>query len=156
MTPIAQAAAIAALPLGTGAATVSVMSPDIPDMPVPQAAWAPGSALDGKSFTLPAVPQPGDRDQTAVLHFRAGTFQSADCEEYCTFGWSDYQTWTEGEITHFTATARCPTEPHTVVWHGKVVGDDMTVAFSWTTRRWYWTHQITGAGTGTALPPAAG
>ncbi|MEL6643825.1 MAG: hypothetical protein AAFQ79_07820 [Pseudomonadota bacterium] len=156
MTPIAHAAAIAALTLGTGAATVSVMAPDIPDMAVPQADWAPGTALNGQSFAITAMTQPGDRPQTDTLHFRDGTFQSADCQDYCDFGWTGYQTWTDGEITHFTATTQCPTEPHTVVWHGQVVGDALTVAFSWTTRRWYWTHQITGTGNGTTLPPAAG
>lgn len=156
MTPTAHAAAIAALTLGTGAATVSVMSPDIPDMPVPQGAWAPGSARDGQSFAVNDVTQPGDHDQTDVLHFRDGTFQSADCEKYCPFGRSGYQTWTDGDVIHFTATTQCATNPHTVVWHGQVADDTIDVKMSWTTRRWYWTHQIMGTAKGTALPTAAG
>ncbi|MEO0767645.1 MAG: hypothetical protein AAFY75_16665 [Pseudomonadota bacterium] len=156
MTPIVQAAAIAALTLGTGVATVSVMNAGIPDMAVPDAAWAPGTALDGRAFHIDAVLQPGDRTDTDTLRFADGAFMSMGCEEYCNFGWSGYQTWTDGDVIHFTATTQCATNPHTVVWHGQVTGDTIAVKMSWTTRRWYWTHQIMGTAQGTALPTAAG
>ncbi|MEO1154828.1 MAG: hypothetical protein AAFX59_13320 [Pseudomonadota bacterium] len=151
MTPIFQAAAIAALTLGTGAATVSFLSPDIPDMVVPEADWRAGNALDGRAFAVEANLSASDTPETDTLLFRDGMFQSVDCEKYCAFGWTPYQTWTEGETVHFTVTTQCPTAPHTVVWHGRVTGDDLTVEMSWTTRRWYWTHQITGTGGGQAV-----
>ena len=156
MTPIVQAAAIAAVTLGTGAATMSVMTRDIPDMPVPAAAWAPGEALDGRSFHIEAVLQPNDETDTDTLRFADGAFMSMGCEEYCNFGWSEYRTWTDGDVIHFTAATKCPTAPHTVVWHGQVTGDTIAVEMSWTTRRWYWTRQITGTATGSALSPATG
>ncbi|MBT8455315.1 MAG: hypothetical protein HKO95_04070 [Rhodobacteraceae bacterium] len=156
MTPIAQAAAIAILTLGTGAATVSVMTPDIPDMPVPDAAWSVGSALDGRAFAITATLEPSGEEDSDILRFENGAFLSEGCQEYCDFGWSDYRTWTKGDTVHFTATATCPTAPHKTVWHGTVTGDEITVEMSWTTRRWYWTHQIMGAGSGTALPATDG
>jgi hypothetical protein len=134
--------------LGTGTATVSVLNSDIPDMPVPQADWVAGQALDGMDFAITATIDQNGAEETDVLRFADGQFQSVDCEVYCNFGWTDYQTWSEGEVIHFTVTTRCPTAPHTVVWHGQVTGDQIEVEMSWTTRRWYWTHQITGNGTG--------
>lgn len=152
MTPILQVLGLAAAVLGTGAATVSVMNSDVPDMAVPDADWAPSTALDGRAFSIVADLDTSDAPETDVLLFRDGQFQSTDCEDYCNFGWTDYQTWTEteagAEIVHFTVTTRCPTAPHTVVWVGQVMGDEIEVEMSWTTRRWYWTHQIMGTATG--------
>jgi hypothetical protein len=149
MSPVVQAFAMIVAVLGTGTATVSVMKPDMPDLAVPAAAWQPGHALDGMDFAISATIDQNGTEETDILRFVDGQFQSVDCERYCEFGWTDYQTWTEGEVVHFTVTTRCSTAPHTVVWHGQVAGDEITVDMSWTTRRWYWTHQITGSGTGT-------
>jgi len=148
MTPILQAIGIATVVLGTGAATVSVLNEDIPDMVVPDAAWVAGSALDGRSFEIVADLSTSDTPETDILRFEDGQFLSVDCERYCAFGWTEYQTWHEGETVHFTVTTRCPTAPHRVVWHGQVTGDEIAVDMSWTTRRWYWTHQIIGSGFG--------
>lgn len=152
MTPITQAAAIACITVGTGAAAVSVMNEDIPDLVVPEAAWTAGHELDGKSFFINAELDNGATGETDTLVFKDGQFISMDCEEYCNFGLSDYQTWTDGTVIHFTSVAKCRTAPHTVVWHGQVVGDQVSVEMSWTTRRWYWTHQINGIAEGTRLP----
>lgn len=156
MTPITQAAAIACITLGTGAAAVSVMNDDIPDLTIPDAAWSPGHDLDGTSFSIEAVLDNGATGETDTLVFTDGGFMSMDCEKYCNFGFSDYQTWTEGDVIHFTTVAECATAPHTVVWHGQVIGDQVSVEMSWTTRRWYWTHQITGIGTGLRVPASDG
>jgi len=148
MTPIAQAAAIAVVTLGTGAATVSVLNGDIPDMAVPEAEWSAGHELDGRAFHIEAMLDNGQTD-VDELRFADGGFISMGCEEYCDFGYSDYRTWVDADgVIHFTATADCPTAPHRTVWHGQVAGDEITVEMSWTTRRWYWTHQINGAGGG--------
>jgi len=156
MTPIAQAAAIALLTAGTGAATVSVLNGDVPDMTVPDAAWSAGTELDGRAFFIEAELDNGQTD-VDELRFVDGGFISMGCEEYCAFGLSDYRTWVDDAgVIHFTSTARCPDAPHTVVWHGQVAGDEMTVEMSWTTRRWYWTHQIIGTGTGSAQVQGAG
>ena len=146
--PIAQAAALVCITLGTGAAAVTVLNEDVPDMAVPEAPWGPGGELDGRSFFIEAELDNGVEGETDTLVFEDGGFLSMDCEEYCAFGVSDYRTWVEGGTIHFTATARCPTAPHTVVWHGRVEGERISVEMSWTTRRWYWTHQIMGTGTG--------
>lgn len=156
MTPIAQAAAIACITLGTGAAAVSVMNKDVPDITVPEAAWSAGHELDGASFFINSVLDNGAEGETDTLVFADGKFMSMDCQEYCDFGFSDYQTWVEGDVVHFATVAKCPTAPHTVTWHGQVVGDQITVDLSWTTRRWYWTHQIKGTGTGPRLPETDG
>ncbi|MDU8942866.1 hypothetical protein [Ovoidimarina sediminis] len=154
MTPILQAAAAAVLALGSGAAAMSVMNRDVPDLAVPAMGWAPGDALDGQSFlTLSTVRESGETLEN-TLHFADGRFQSEMCQRYCDFGWSEYRTATEGKVVHFTATTRCPDAPHTVVWYGTVRGDRMEVLGTWTTRRWYWTRQINVTGTGDPVPIA--
>ena len=150
MRQIIQVAAIAVATLGTGAATMTVMNEDIPDLQVPEGAWESSGALDGKAFTVLGT----DVESGAVLEdeliFREGTFQSTDCQEYCDFGWSDYQTKDVDGVIHFTATTLCPDAPHTVVWYGQVEGDTITLDVTWTTRRWYWTNQMMIQGSGTA------
>ena len=156
MTPIVQAAVISCIALGTGAAAVSALNKDIPDLTIPDAAWSPGHELDGKSFSIDATLNNGAEGETDTLVFEDGRFLSMDCEEYCDFGFSDYRTWVEEGVIHFTSVATCPTAPHRVVWHGHVTGNDITVELSWTTRRWYWTHQITGTAQGSLLPTTKG
>ncbi|WP_424973734.1 hypothetical protein [Dinoroseobacter sp. S124A] len=150
MTQIIQVAAIVLATAGTGAATMSVMNEDIPDLEVPEGAWGAPGALDGRAFTVRGI----DMESGAVLEdellFRDGTFQSADCQIYCDFGWSDYQTKEIDGVIHFTTTTLCPDAPHTVVWYGQVTGDTITFDVTWTTRRWYWTNQIVLEGSGTA------
>jgi hypothetical protein len=153
MSQILQIAVIAAATLGTGAATLSVMNEDIPDLVVPAGDWGATGALDGMSFEIRGE----DLASGAVLEnniaFRDGTFQSADCQEYCNFGWSDYQTREIDGVIHFTATTICPDAPHTVVWHGAVTDNAVVLDGTWTTRRWYWTNQIAVRATGTLMPP---
>lgn len=150
MPQILQVAAIAIATLGTGAATMSVMNEDIPDLQVPEGVWASSGALDGQAFTIHGI----DVESGAVLEdellFRDGTFQSVDCQNYCDFGWSEYQTKDIDGVIHFTATTLCPDAPHTVVWYGQVDGDTITLEATWTTRRWYWTNQIALEATGAA------
>ena len=50
MVPIAQAAAIATLALGTGAAAVTALNKDIPDLEVPEKEWVQEPVLDGLVF----------------------------------------------------------------------------------------------------------
>ena len=150
MPQIIQAAAIAVATLGTGAATMSAMNEDIPDLQVPEGAWVSSDALDGRAFTIHGI----DVESGAVLEdellFRDGTFQSLDCQNYCDFGWSDYQTKDIDGVIHFTATTLCPDAPHTVVWYGQVDGNMITLEATWTTRRWYWTNQIALEASGAA------
>jgi hypothetical protein len=140
--------------LMTGAVTVALVREDIPDFAVPQGDWQPGSVLDGLVFyTTDTVVETGDVIYDE-FHFVDGTFQSSMCQIYCDFGWSDYQTWQDGEVLHFTATTRCPDAPHTVVFYGTVSGDTVSFEGTWTTRRWYWTHQVNVIGAGpTTRPP---
>jgi hypothetical protein len=149
-----QIAAIAAATIGTGAATLSVMNEDIPDLAVPEGDWAATGALDGIGFRIYGKDQSSGAELVDDIVFRDGTFQSIDCEEYCNFGWSDYQTKEIDGVIHFTTTAICADAPHTVVWYGKVTGDDVVVDVTWTTRRWYWTNQIPIRAVGNATPSA--
>ena len=142
MTQILQVAAISLVTLGTGAATVTVMNKDIPDLVVPEGDWVAGSLLDGKTFEILGTDEGSGAILDGKIMFRDGTFQSADCEEYCNFGWSDYQTKIIDDVIHVTVTAICPDAPHTVVWYGIMVDDTIEFQVTWTTRRWYWTNQI--------------
>ncbi|MEE4347181.1 MAG: hypothetical protein V2I53_10320 [Paracoccaceae bacterium] len=151
MTQIFQVAAIAIATIGTGAATMTVMNEDIPDLAVPEGDWSAGSELNGRVFDILGK----DLGSGAVLEdeiiFRDGTFQSVDCQTYCDFGWSEYQTKVIGDVVHFTARTVCPDAPHTVVWYGTVTGDTVQVDTTWTTRRWYWTNQIAITSSGTSV-----
>lgn len=155
MTQILQIAAIAIATLGTGAVTLTVMNEDIPDLAIPEGNWAATGALDGMTFRIYGADLSSGAELEDDILFRDGTFQSTDCEEYCNFGWSDYQTKTIDGIVHFTATAICPEAPHTVVWYGTITGDDVAIDVTWTTRRWYWTNQISITATGAVIPPEA-
>ena len=153
MPQIIQAATLVLAMVGTGAATMTVMNDDIPDLDVPKGAWTAGTVLDGKVFEILGT----DVGSGAVLEdeiiFRDGTFQSADCQNYCDFGWSSYETKVIDDVIHFTAKTVCPDAPHTVVWYGTVTGDTMTLDATWTTRRWYWTNQIAIKASGNAVTP---
>lgn len=142
MTQILQVAAIALATLGTGAATMTVMNEDIPDLVVPEGDWVAGSLFDGKTFEIVGTEEGSGAVLDGKVVFRDGTFQSLDCEEYCNFGWSDYQTKVIDDVIHVTVKAICPDAPHTVVWYGTVTGDAIEFQVTWTTRRWYWTNQI--------------
>lgn len=155
MAPLIQAAGALLLAAGTGAATMSVMRAEIPDMPIPEAEWVADGALDGLTFyTEDRILETGE-ELRDVLHFRDGRFQSEKCQAYCDFGWTEYRTWHEGGLIHFATTTRCPDAPHTVVWQGTVDGDNVTFQASWTTRRWYWSHQVNGVGQGGTEPHEA-
>lgn len=152
MIKILQVAAIALGTLGTGAAAMTVMNEDIPDLAVPQGAWTAGDELDGMTFEILGT----DLASGAVLEdeiiFRNGTFQSVDCQEYCDFGWSEYETKTVDDVIHFTVRTICPTAPHTVVWYGTVTDGAIEIDVTWTTRRWYWTNQIAITASGVPVP----
>ncbi len=153
MPQILQIAAIVVATFGAGAATLTVMNEDIPDLAVPEGDWTSSGALDGMAFAISGMDLASGAELEDELLFRNGTFQSVDCEEYCNFGWSDYKTKDIDGVIHFTATAICPDAPHTVVWYGQLTGDEMAIDVTWTTRRWYWTNQIQIEGVGLALPP---
>ena len=107
MSQVLQIAVIALATVGTGAATMSVMKPEMADFPVPEGAWTEGHELDGRSFDVVARDLDGDVDHYDTLIFQNGTFQSVNCEEYCAFGWTDYQTKVIDGVIHFTATPVC-------------------------------------------------
>jgi len=151
MTQLLHIAAIALATVGTGAATMTVMNDDIPDLAVPAGDWSAGSALDGRTFKIQGTDLASGAALEDDIVFRDGTFQSMDCQMYCDFGWSDYQTKVINGVVHFTARAICPDAPHTVVWYGTVTGDTVEVDATWTTRRWYWTNQIPISASGVSV-----
>jgi hypothetical protein len=151
MSQILQGVAIAVATLGTGAATLTVMNEDIPDLVVPEGDWTATGALDGMIFRIQGKDLSSGAELSDDIIFRDGTFQSVDCEEYCNFGWSDYRTKEIDGVIHFTTTTACPDAPHTVVWYGKVTGADVVIDATWTTRRWYWTNQIPMEAAGSAV-----
>lgn len=156
MTQILQVAAIALATLGTGAATISLMNEDIPDLAVPEGDWSAGSLLDGRSFEIIGMDEASGAVLEDKIIFRDGTFQSVDCQNACDFGWSDYETKVIDDMIHFTARTVCPDAPHTVVFYGTILGDIVQVDVTWTTRRWYWTNQVAITSTGAAAPTGEG
>ncbi|MEL7345145.1 MAG: hypothetical protein AAFN59_09845 [Pseudomonadota bacterium] len=153
MAHILQSGAIALGLFGFGAASVSYMQEDMPDLAIPAGDWEDVGALDGRVFyTTDTVIETGDVLEDE-LHFKDGTFQSAMCQVYCDFGWSEYKTWADGDVLRFAATTQCPDAPHTVVFYGMIDGDNVTFDATWTTRRWYWTRQINATGQGSTTPP---
>lgn len=152
MAQILQVLAIATVTFGTGAATMGVMNEDIPDLQVPEGNWSAEGLLDGRTLVIEGRDVDSGTITEDELVFRNGTMMSTNCQEYCDFGWSEYQTQTIDGVIHFTATAACPDAPHTIVFYGQIEGDTVTADASWTTRRWYWTHQIVMDATGTVMP----
>ena len=148
MPQLFQIAAIAIATFGTGAATLTVMNEDIPDLEVPTGAWAADGMLDGATFKISGSDVNSGAELEDVIRFRDGKFQSADCQKYCDFGWTEYQTKVVDGVTHFTTVTTCPDAPHTVVWYGTVKDDKVNLEVTWTTRRWYWTNQIHVRGSG--------
>jgi hypothetical protein len=128
------------------------MNEDIPDLAIPEGDWAATGALDGMTFRIHGEDLSSGAELEDEILFRDGTFQSTDCEEYCNFGWSDHKTKDVDGVVHFTVTAICPDAPHNVVWYGTVKGDEVAIEVTWTTRRWYWTNQISAQASGTATP----
>lgn len=155
MPQIVQVGAIALATLGTGAATMSVMNEDIPDLQVPDGDWSARGDLDGRSFDILGRDIESGAVLEDLIHFRDGAFQSVDCQRYCDFGWSDYETQKIDGVIHFTARTICPDAPHTVVWYGQVQADTIRLDATWTTRRWYWTNQIALTAEGEAVPADA-
>lgn len=153
MPQILQVAALAAATLGTGAATLTVMNEDIPDLEVPAGDWVASGALDGMTFNVLGRDLDSGAELTDDIVFRDGKFQSVDCQNYCDFGWSDYKTKEVDGVLYFTTTTLCSEAPHTVVWYGTVVDEQLTVDLTWTTRRWYWTNQIRGQASGALVAP---
>jgi hypothetical protein len=155
MSQVFQIAVIAAATLGTGAATLTVMNKDIPDLAVPEGDWVTTGALDGLAFRIYGEDLSSGAELEDDIVFRDGTFQSTDCENSCSFGWSDYKTKELDGVIHFTTTAICSDAPHTVVWYGTVTDDTVEVDVTWTTRRWYWTNQIPIRALGKVTPSDA-
>lgn len=154
VTPYMQLLAVGALAIGATTGAVGLMTRDIPDLSVPDGPWQAGGALDGRVFYTVDRVVGSDEMLRDELHFVDGRFQSSKCQQYCDFGWSDYETKHIEDTLHFTVTTRCPEAPHTVVWYGSVTGDDIQLEGTWTTRRWYWTHQIEFEGQGSTVAPA--
>lgn len=149
MTPIAQAAAIAALTPGGRATAMSGMPPDVPDIAVRTAIWVPGDVPDAHSFQINAVLPP--RDPTII---EAPRF--VGCKANCDFDGPSDQTWIEGAVTHIAAVTRRPPAPHTGGWHGQCPVDAIALEPCAHLRAWYRTHRIMGTAKGNALPTAAG
>lgn len=145
-------AAIAAATLGLGAATMRAMNEDIPDLAVPEGLWFAGGVLDGRSFDIIGADEASGAVLEDEIIFRGGTFQSADCQNYCDFGWSDYETEVIDDVIHLTARTVCPDAPRTVVWYATVTGGVVQLDATWTTRRWYRTNQIAISATGASVP----
>lgn len=135
---------------------MSVINEDIPDLAVPEGDWKAGHELDGRSFEILGTDVASGALLDNRITFRDGTFQSADCQNYCSFGWSDYRTKAIDGVIHFTARTVCPDAPHPVVWYGRVTDDDVVVDGTGTTQRWYWTNQIAITATGLGVPVASG
>ena len=112
-------------------------------------------ALDGMTFDIVGRDIDSGSELEDEIIFRDGTFQSVDCQKYCDFGWTDYKTKVVDDVLHFTVTTVCPDAPHTVVWYGTVENGQMDLDVTWTTRRWYWTHQIAIEGGGTVMEDAS-
>ena len=154
MTPMMQAIAAGVIAVGAATGAVGVLNKDIPDFAVPEGGWQSGTVLDGRVFyTVDTIVGSGEI-LTDALHFADGRFQSLKCQQYCDFDWSEYETKQQGDTLHFTATTHCTDAPHVVVWYGTVDGDVLDFEGTWTTRRWYWTHQIEFSGEGSTTAPA--
>jgi len=87
-------------------------------------AWAGKGKLDGKTFKV-TITEPSKSTFADTLTFKAGTFDSSECQKYG-FKATSYS----GDATSFTASAKSEKEG-TTEWSGTIKGDTIEGKMVW-------------------------
>lgn len=87
-------------------------------------AWAGKGKLDGKTFKV-TITEPSKNTYPDTLVFKAGTFDSSECQKYG-FKATSYS----GDSTSFTASAKSDKEG-TTEWSGTIKGDTIEGKMVW-------------------------
>jgi len=93
--------------------------------------------LDGKKFIGPTGEKGKKVHHEDVLTFSDGQFTSSECFQYG-FKGGPYTATVEADSIHFQAETTSPTHGK-MMWKGTLQGDTLTVTYSWTKKRWFWT-----------------
>jgi len=120
--------------------------------------------LEGKSFKG-EIGQFGEpAHATDLVIFNDGQFISKNCQERCGYTSGDYWIRRTGNQLDVKALTPCLTADATILWEGKITGDQIEGKFTWTNNRWYWTFEkefwfkgklvTSGDGDQIVLPPA--
>ncbi len=99
------------------------------------------SILEGKSFSgdLGLLGKPASA--TDLLLFNDGMFISKGCESRCGYTAAEYHIRAEGDHFQVISETPCLKSDATILWEGRVKGDEIEGTFTWTNKRWYWTFE---------------
>jgi hypothetical protein len=94
--------------------------------------------LDGMTFVGKIGPGGEPKDAPDVFVFQDGHFVSKDHAARCRYPARPYFVRTVGDATEFVSETRCPHKDATIVWRGRVAGDQISGVAAWTSQRWRW------------------
>ena len=99
------------------------------------------SILEGKSFSgdLGLLGKPASA--TDLLLFNDGLFISKGCEERCGYTAAEYQIRAVGDYFEVISETPCLKSNATIIWRGKVKGNEIEGTFTWINKRWYWSFE---------------
>jgi len=99
------------------------------------------SILEGKSFSgyLGLLGKPASA--TDLLLFNDGLFISKGCEERCGYTAAEYQIRAVGDYFEVISETPCLKSDATIIWRGKVKGNEIEGTFTWINKRWYWSFE---------------
>lgn len=122
--------------IGAGAASLTLRDP----LAEPDAWTMPADPgpLDGLTFVGMVGPDGEELDVADTFVFENGTFVSRECELRCDYPARPYTAAADGDAWTFESETRCPYKDATIVWRGKVEGDQLSGVATWTIHRWYW------------------
>lgn len=124
------------LSLFLGSFAEPALSQTAADMSSPATPPAINQALDGMEFRGPVGMKGKPRRREDSFIFQDGRFISENCKAEG-FLPDIYWVRQDGDTIHFLAELRSP-EHGTMVYRGRIHGDELDARFVWTKKRWYW------------------
>ena len=106
-------------------------NPDLPQI----------SILEGKSFSGDIGLHGKPASAKDLLLFNDGLFISKGCEERCGYTAAEYQIRAEGDYFEVISETPCLKSDATIIWRGKVKGNEIEGTFTWINKRWYWSFE---------------
>lgn len=99
------------------------------------------SILEGKSFSGDLGLLGKSASATDLLLFNDGKFISKGCERRCGYTAAEYQIRVKGDHFEVMSETPCLKSDATILWQGRVKGDEIEGLFTWINKRWYWTFE---------------
>ena len=97
--------------------------------------------LEGKTFSGELGLDGKPASATDLLVFNDGMFISKGCEQRCGYTAAKYQISAKGDHFEVISETPCLKSDATILWQGKVKGDEIEGSFTWVNKRWYCTFE---------------